>query len=249
MQLKEKNGIKFLESEIINTTHIFTTRIGGVSTEKEYASLNLGVRTQDDAENVAENYTRLSKTFNLSKIITPKQEHTDNVVVLDKNSDLNALYIADGFVTAQKGITIGVFTADCVPVLLYDDDKKVIAAVHSGWRGTTKKISVKAVKIMKEEFNCKNIKAAIGPSIGKCCFEIGEDTKQVFDVTHPHLAYLTKEYGNKFKSHVAGFIEEDLKEAGVTQIDRSDLCTYCSNDLFFSHRSTDKGRQGAFIKL
>ncbi len=249
MKLKEKNGIKFLESEIINTTHLFTTRVGGVSTQKEFASLNLGVRSADKSENIAENYSRLSKTFNLSKIITPKQEHTDNIVVLNKESDLNALYVADGFITAEKGITIGVFTADCVPVLLYDDNKKVIAAIHSGWRGTTKKIAAKAVKIMKEEFGCQSIVAAIGPSIGKCCFEIGEDTKKVFDTTHPHLSHLTKEYGSKFKSDVAGFIEADLTEAGIKQIDRSDLCTYCSNDLFFSHRHTDKGRQCAFIQL
>lgn len=254
ISLDKKNGLEGYFSDLLPVPHIFTTRLGGVSTEKPYCSLNLGVNTADDK--YRQNYEIVKRAMGFDKIVFAKQLHTDVVEVVNENNVADCKnsfdYGVDGIITDRKNIALCVFTADCVPVLLYDTVKKVIGAVHSGWRGTVQKIAKNAVTKMNHEFGCEpeNIIAAIGPSIGKCCFEIGEDAAEMFQNSHEEIyENLVKPCGEKYYADVAGFIEYDLRELGVSKIDRSDACTKCRNDIFFSHRCGDLGRQCAFIMM
>lgn len=103
---------------------------------------------------------------------------------LDRESRIPA---TDALVTNQPGICLMVLSADCVPVLLFEPEKRVVAAVHAGWRGTAANIVVETVRVMQENFGCdpQRVVAAIGPSIGKCCFEVGEEVARVFQQLFP----------------------------------------------------------------
>lgn len=254
IELKTVNGLCGFFSDSLSVPHVFTTRLGGVSDEGRFSSLNLGLNTED--EHFRENYKIVKRAMGFDKIVFAKQTHTANVEVVDESFAADCKpsfdYGVDGLVTNRPGLALCVFTADCVPVLLYDPKKQVIGAVHSGWRGTVGKISVNAVRVMKERFGCRaeDISAFIGPSIGKCCFEIGGDAAAMFEASHREdYVRLCKPCGDKFFADVAGFVECDLRRCGVREIERSDVCTKCRSDLLFSHRSGDGGRQCAFIMM
>ncbi len=246
------NGdIPVYKSNILDIPHAFTGRQGGVSRKNEFKSLNLGLRTEDDDENITENYRRIKALLGIERLVLAKQEHTAAVMAVDENdADKTFDFGVDGLVTNCKNLALGVFTADCVPVLLYDPVKAVIGAVHSGWRGTVQKICKNAVLLMAEKYGCipENIRAVIGPSIGKCCFEIGDDTAEEIKSAFPYVyhKYVVPKNG-KFLADNSGLVEYTLKEYGVTMVDKSCECTYCNNDMFFSHRKGDRGRQCGFI--
>lgn len=255
--LNKSGRIPCFESDMISVPHGFTTRLGGVSKQKEYSSLNLGVRTEDDIENVRQNYRLLKETFSVDKLILAKQEHTDKVIAVGKEElgtgeidSPSFPFGVDGLVTDVPGIALGVFTADCVPVLLHDSKRGVIGAVHSGWRGTVKKIILRAIELMQEKYGCEpsDITAAIGPSIRKCCFEIGEDTASLIRESYPDFySEILTPSGEKFFADTILCIEHDLKAVGVNRIDKSNVCTHCQNHLMFSHRQGDKARQLGII--
>lgn len=233
--------------------HAFLGRTGGVSSG-HLASLNLGRREEDSAENLAENKRRAVQTFGIDSegLITVSQVHGDNIIVVD-SPDTSPHGIksldADGLITNIKGMTIGILTADCVPVILYDGKNKVIAAVHAGWKGTAAKIAVKTVEIMAERYKSRpqEITAAIGPAIGPCCYKVGEDV--VAAVGHREEAAELRGCEWYLNLQKANFLQ--LQGAGVADIDLSDICTSCRTDLFFSHRAEQgkTGRQLSFISL
>lgn len=251
---------KYLFSRELNEIGIkncFTTRLGGVSHGK-ITGLNLGFRVGDKIEDVLLNYRLVAEDFGFEfeNIVTSKQEHTNNIKIVTcddcgkgvtKTSDIEA---TDGLVTGEKNIPLVVFSADCYPVLLADKEKKAIAAVHSGWRGTYLNISKNAVEIMKCEFGVKpeNIIAAVGPGIDRCCFETEKDVASMFD-----KKYVASEKDGKFYINLPEVIKESLKTAGVLEenIVFSERCTACENDIFYSYRSHKEktGRMGAFISL
>lgn len=254
IEFGNKNGLPGFFSDKLEIPHIFTTRHGGVSTEKPFHSLNLGVNTTD--ENYRKNYDIVKSAMGFDKIVFAKQTHTAVAEIVDESfaEDCRSSfdYGVDALVTDKRRLALCVFTADCVPVLLYDRVCGVIAAVHSGWRGTVKKITVNTVRLMIEKYGCdvKNLVAVIGPSIGKCCFETDFDAAEMFMKSHPDVyGKLIKPSGNKFFADVAGFIEYDLRNCGIINIDKSETCTKCRNDILFSHRCGDKGRQCAFIMM
>ena len=183
-----KNGVPVLYADGIEAAggavHGFSTRKGGVS-QGIFASLNLGLTRGDDPEHVRENYRRFLSavgTMDKTTFAMCNQVHGDTVRAIttaDVKSDLYGKlhYEADGMMTAIPGVALVVFSADCIPVLLYDPVRRVIAALHSGWRGTAAGIVTRAVERMEEVYGCRpeNILAAIGPGIGPCCFETHED--------------------------------------------------------------------------
>jgi len=140
---------------------------------------------------------------------------------------------ADGLVSAQPGLLLGMRTADCLAVLLVDRHRRAVAAIHAGWRGTVQRIAVGAVKKMHEEFGSapKEIEAAIGPGIGKCCFEVGDDVAEQFDpsVTSDH---------QRPRIDLDAANRKHLSEVGISEehIWSSDMCTHCSPEQFFSYR-------------
>ena len=255
------NDKLYYQSELfLNQTaicHGFTSRLGGVSNGK-ITGLNLGFRVGDDPNSVLENYKLICHDLNLNykSCVLAKQTHTDNIRIvteddagkgLIKESDIQD---TDGLITNIKGIPLIVFTADCVPILLFDPKKEVIAAIHSGWRGTVKEIGGKAVEMMKEHFGSepKNIIAAIGPSLGECCFEFGKDDADCFP-----KEYHSKQNNDKVYIDLWAMNKDILISRGVLarNIDISNLCTVCNSDIFYSYRThrENTGRQSAVIML
>ena len=150
-------------------------------------------------------------------------------------------------------MTLVVFTADCTPILLHDPVTGAVGAVHAGWRGTAQAIGAKAVKAMVEHFGCDpaDIRAAIGPNIGRCHFETDADVPEAMLAAYGEEAarYIEKR-GEKYFLDLKAINALALRRCGVTHIDISDDCTMCSPDRFWSHRVTRgiRGSQGAVIQ-
>jgi YfiH family protein len=252
-------------SKHIEIKHFITSRKGGVSAGA-YDSLNIGFGTNDFSINVLENRHRMAveTEIPLDSFIMANQVHGTNIeIVTGKYKGMgafyrdNALKATDAMITNQSEICLFIMNADCVPVLFYDPGKKVIGAAHAGWRGTVNKIAALTIKKMEETFGCNpsDILVGIGPSIGPCCYEVGEDV----------VDHVYKNFGNtknfvKQTDKSSKFIldlwytnEYQLIEAGVKpdSIEVSNICTLCNKDKFFSSRGGegDTGRFGAGIML
>lgn len=248
------NGIK----------HAFFTRKGGVS-EGSFESLNFAAgagEITDSEEKVIENYNIAASCFGLTKadICRSYQTHT-SVVELATNSDRGRGITlppydhgVDGLVTAEKDLLLSVRTADCVPVLLCDKELKVCSAVHAGWRGTVGGITKNAVRLMVEQgAKRENILAAIGPCIGKCCYEVGAELYNEFVSVSPGYSAFFDQSGEKYMLDLNLANETILTEAGIhpQNISVSNLCTKCNEEHFFSHRRSGvvRGTMSAFICL
>jgi len=251
----------YFQSELLlkmdKISHCFTTKCGGKSQGK-VTGLNLGFRCGDFKDTVTANYRQVAKdmSFPFERITAGRQTHSANIRIMTEDdagkgvSRESDMQDVDGLVTNVKNLPIVIYYADCVPILLADETAKVIAAVHSGWRGTVSQIATKAAEIMTVKFgsNPDNIKAVIGPSIGPCCFETGKEVAEQFDLD------LVKEKQN-------GKYMVDLWEANrrillgcnikPQNIEVLKLCTVCRNDIFYSYRTHKDatGRMGAFIML
>lgn len=234
---------------------IFTTRHGGVSSHP-YDSLNLSFHRGDSAENVMKNFKLLSEDIGIPMeyMVLTRQVHGSDITVVDKQHCGMGLLRertfgeSDGLITAERNVALVTFHADCVPVYLYDFKKGVIGLIHSGWRSTLQKISSKAVKIMKEEFNCNvsDIYAVIGPCIRKCCFEVGADVYEDFLRAFSGCSEAFFESGSgKRKIDLLYLIVNTLVNEGIPleNIHDMNICTVCEKELFFSHRG-GQGRSG-----
>jgi len=253
------DDIVYMKSPNSKTKHAFTTRFGGVSSVI-HQSLNLAHRSNDEYDNVKENYSRLCKILGISTddIVCSNQVHGTHIRVATKD-DRNTLFMskpdqADGSITQTPGVALMVFTADCVPILLHDPVKKIIGAVHAGWRGTVADIAGVAIRKMESEFNCSpaDIRAAIGPCISMCCFETNNDVTDALAGSLPGSAGdCIIKHGDKFKVDLKQANRIFLENAGVTDIIVSDECTSCLSDKYWSHRKTggQRGSQVAIIVL
>ena len=184
-----------------------------------------------------------------SDVYMPVQRHTDRVLELD--SDLSPVE-ADAVVTRKKGLLIGVQVADCVPILLFDDRKSAVGAVHAGWRGTAGRIIIRSIERMMRRFGSSpaDIRVAIGPSIKGGCYEVGPEVRNaICDAMGEgdYCALLNGKYyidlpmANAVQAMSAGIPEENVWT--------SDVCTHCNPDDFHSYRRhrNHSGRQGGFI--
>lgn len=253
----KKDNLEYLTAEGIRVPHCFTTRSGGVSTGV-LSSMNLAIRLDEQEENVLENYRILGSAlgFSLSDLVMTRQTHSDFVRVVDRSDCRGCFHRdypeCDALVTNTPGIALVVFTADCTPILLHDPMTGAVGAVHAGWRGTAADIAGKTVQAMEDAFGCdpKNIRAAIGPNIGKCCFETGPDVPEAM------LAAFGKDVegsirpaGSKYYVNLKEINALALCRRGVTHIEISPDCTMCQPQRFWSHRYTQgsRGSQGAVI--
>jgi YfiH family protein len=158
----------------------------------------------------------------------------------------------DGLVTNTPGLALVVFTADCTPILLHDPVTGAVGAVHAGWRGTALDIAGKAVRTMMDAFGCKpeNIRSAIGPNIGFCCFETDAEVPEAMVKTFgSDVEDYIRPAGEKYYVNLKEINRYALRRAGVTQTEISPDCTVCSHQRFWSHRVTRglRGSQGAVI--
>ena len=260
---KNTSGVIYMKSDVVKSSHAFTTRFGGVS-EGIHKSLNLGENRGDEPERVSENYRRLGNALGIDggKIVVSRQIHTDNVRIVDAG-DAHKLfapvpYEADALVTNQRGLSLMIFIADCVPVLLEDTKNDVIAAVHCGWRSSVMDILGKTVNKMLELGAApEKINAAIGPSIGCCCFETGPEVPAAIDgwlgAAGGRFYMPEKDVSGKFMVDLRGANKQRLLDLGVQahNIDVSEECTVCKHDKYWSHRATkgQRGSQAALIML
>jgi len=262
MRIDEKNGVKYCVFENIEKTglvsHAFTTKVGGVSSGV-YESLNVSYTRGDDKANVDENIKRICTCLDVDSrnIICGHQVHGKSILKVTKE-DIGREGITDfdGYMTNEKGVVLSTFHADCVPIFLVDTENKAIAMVHSGWRGTVQKICLEAINKMGEEYGTKaeNIVAAIGPSIGQCCFQVDmpviKEFRAAFDFADEYIIKDEKSEGH-FMLDLWGVNRRMLEEAGVKDIDVTDKCTMCNEELFYSHRRTgnERGSMAAYICL
>lgn len=263
--------------------HGFSTRRGGLTLcyapEDAAGELNLGFTADDERENVLENRRLLAEAITGSAdtpIVTLKQFHSGLVRVAGADS-AGGPCRGDGLITAERGILIGVQTADCTPVLVADRRRKVVAAFHAGWRGTVKRIVERGIGRMRVEFGSRpeDLIAAIGPGIGACCYPVGEEVLSEFESQFEyarelfHEVYSTDPVRTKYPmlfltqrapghSPIGPALHLDVAEANRRQLLAAGVpskaitmvggCTVCHGELFFSHRAS-KGHCGRMLSV
>jgi len=192
----------------------------------------------------------LDHGFGLRDSVLPEQIRTvkqiHSAIVVDAASSVKE---GDAIISDHSGTVVGIKTADCVPVLLVDASAKVVAAIHAGWRGTAENIVAGTIQqlVTRWEVDPGNIRAAIGPSIGVCCYEVGPDVARRFGKWMPELEHAAA----PVQLDLRAINEVQLKEAGVTNVWKSAECTFCAPERFFSFRREREqaGRMMSFIGL
>jgi len=224
-----------------------------VKNRKFFNNFSLALHTGDNIEEIYKNREIFKKQFNENvKIVTLKQVHSDKIVNIDEIELLNGwieLPIeADAMVTTKRDVLLNILTADCLAIIVADENNGVIGAAHAGWRGTKQEIVKKLVKKMLTlGAEIENIKCAIAPGICGKCYEVGQEVANEF-IDYPQ-ALEQKENGKWLFDNREVNITQ-LKELGIKaeNIEYTDYCTYCDNDKFFSYRKGDvKGRFVTFI--
>ena len=258
---KNENGLVYMTSTVLPVRNVFTTRFGGVSTGY-LSSLNLVDGHGDEPENIRENFRRVAALMGVGAddCAVTRQVHGNAVRLVDERDRHVCLsrvpYEADGIATAVKGMPIFCFTADCVPVLLCTRGGTAAAAVHCGWRSSTGDILGNALRQLETlGASPEEICAAIGPAIGRCCFETDDDVPEAI------TAWLGGDTEGLFVRRGDGKTMVDLRAANARRlcqlgvaperIDISEECTFCSHEKYWSHRYTHgmRGGQCACIML
>lgn len=266
-------------SKIPWLVHGFSTRVGGFSRTYGGRALNLGF-TKDDSKAAVERnraaFLRQLGTAGEPKsppLVTLRQVHSDIIRFVD--SPPESQFMGDGLITATPGLLLGIQTADCLPIILVDPKRRAVGVFHAGWRGTVKRIVEKGLGEMHRCFGsrARDLKAAIGPGIHGCCYEVGADVREKFESQFAYAAKLFREveesdpvrekYPMLFltarapghsvlpKKIFLDLVEanrQQLLAAGVPakSIEASPLCTNCNTDILFSYRA-EKGKTGRMM--
>jgi YfiH family protein len=237
--------------------HGVFTRLGGVSREP-FDSLNLSISVPDQPEAVMENRRRFYQAMAVSRsqVARTIQVHGAKVAAVGPADVETVQQATDGLVTATADLPLVMAFADCAPIMLYDPKREVVGIAHAGWRGTVAGVCQEAVAKMVQVYGSSpaDIRAAIGPAIGPCCYEVGGDVVRAvvsaFGTEDSLLRPSPKGQGSLcFDQWAAN--ELALHRAGVRQVERADICTACHVDEWFSHRAEGgrTGRFGAIIAL
>lgn len=231
----------------------FVTDRASAKTEDGFT---LSFSSHPDREFIHLNRRRLANAIGVlpQRLFLPSQVHGDRIVRVTSETTTADLMETDALVTSEKGVCVAVMSADCVPILLYDPVKSVVAAVHSGWRGTVQKILSKTIIYLEEHYNSqpRDLLAGIGPSVCQESYEVGEEVIEQFASNFTNASRLmipTMQGKAKLDLWEANRIQ--LVESGVEQknIRVANLCTVIQNEWFFSARKGDKGRFAAGIVL
>ncbi len=256
LELVESNGLSFLRAPhlgaIPGLEHAFMGRAGGVS-PAPFNSLNFG--GDDGADNVRANKELLGRAFTLPSegVFTVKQVHGSDVFVIkDRGFPYATRPSADAIITAEANVPIGILTADCVPVLLYDPASKTVAAAHAGWRGLTAGVLQETLAVLSSNYavSSRNILAAIGPHIGPCCYEVSDDLVSSFkDAGLERGRYFIRDESG-LRLDLGAAAADVLASLGVPakNISPPGPCTACNRALYYSYRRDGvTGRQLSFI--
>ncbi len=263
MQMKRSKRIHYIDVTFSvpgRSVQGFTTRHEGVS-RAPYNSLNLGMGTDDQNFNVEGNRSLLANAFGIGPdaLVTVRQTHGSDILVIDEQNEDYSHFLgieSDAIITNQSNVMIGICVADCVPILLCDPKKGVVAAVHAGWQGTAAKLAAKTVAAMKSCFDCNpaELQAAIGPCIGPCCYEVDGPVRQAFlNSALPWDQFSRPSGEGKWQLDLPAANRDLLQGAGLptASIQASDMCVCCHRELFFSYRRDkgETGRQMGFIMI
>jgi purine-nucleoside/S-methyl-5'-thioadenosine phosphorylase / adenosine deaminase len=278
-------GIRVLRAPALNRipwlVHGFSSRTGGASTAYGGKTLNLGFTKHDPRENVEKNRSKLLLAAGAAQnrkpwpVVSLRQIHSDLIHIV-RSAEPGPL-AGDGLITNVPGIALAILTADCFPVLLVDTKNKAVGAFHAGWRGTVARIAVKGLGLMRRHYGTlpEDVRAAIGPGIQQCCYEVGEELRTKFESQLDLAGDLFREvqesdpvkekYPLLFMNQRAPGhgdlctkLHLDLREAnrrqliaaGVPEKQISALpeCTACDTPRFFSHRA-EKGHTGRMMAV
>ncbi len=242
MRWRDEDGVRWLEAELPGARAAFSTRVGGVS-DAPYDSLNLAVLTGDRREDVRENRHRLAGAIGVDpeRVLIGRQVHGADIAHHDAAPRPSAfadpgpeLPEVDGQVTAVPGLAPLVMVADCLPVAMAGE--KGVAMLHCGWRGLAAGILARGAAEIEASA------AAVGPGIGPCHFEVGEEVLDAFAPLGEGIAD-----GRMLDLRVVA--RRLLERAGVGEVEVSELCTSCEPELFYSHRRDggDTGRQAGVV--
>lgn len=260
--------------------HGFSTRHGGASRAYGKASLNLGFTAHDQRATVVKNRSALISAVNTGnkgalQLATLRQVHSDLIHFVSKAS--GHPLAGDGLITNTPGLLLAVLTADCLPVVVVDPTHRAVGVFHAGWRGTVKRIVEKGVGEMRKHFGSDpaQLRAAIGPGIRNCCYQVGPEVKDTFQAQFAYGSELFRETKERNEIHerypllfltarapghselpkkifldLAEANRRQLLAAGVPAKNISDIgmCTSCKPELFFSHRA-EKGKTGRMMAV
>ena len=261
----EKEGIQYLQfRKLLKYSDIITHGYSlGIDKNFRTARANKQKLPEQEAKKAIKDYENLGKCIDikLNKMVKPNQAHTDKIQIVEKHIlenepdfNLEVYDKTDGLITNKKDIALATTNADCILLLFFDPVNKVIANVHSGWRGTIQRISVKTVQKMVNKFNCKpeNIICCICPSIRKCHFEVRKDVKDLFEEKFKDIVDISKiiekqpcEKGTDEKWNVDTIelnkmllVQDGLKPENIID---SKICTVCNSNKLHSYRVEKEG--------
>jgi len=222
-----------------NLRHCFFSRENGVS-EGYYKSLNCGLGSRDKKENVLKNLKYVSKKIGCKaeSLITLNQNHSNKIIYFGNQNEIENKLYGDAIICAVKNIGVGVLTADCAPILFYDPQKKVIASVHSGWKGALKGI-IKNTLNKFNELNCnsKDLIAVVGPCIDKKSYEVKKDFfKKFADIDKKNNIFFEKITDEKYFFDLRGFVNKEISNLGVKNIENIEMDTFSNAEFFYSYR-------------
>jgi len=263
MAFHQPDAVRYLAFELLETqelVHAIFTRQGGVSPEP-WSALNVGGTVGDEPERVMENRRRAFQALGqpLDSMYDVWQTHSADVVIANAPRLPGVPHLkADAILTDRPGVTLFMRFADCVPILLYDPQHKVIGLAHAGWQGTIKKVVAATLQVMQMRYStqAEEVLAAIGPSVGPHHYEIGpEVAKQVREVFGDDASGLLPQSTNG-TSDAPLKVQFDLwqanrlilEQAGVIHIENAEICTACHLEDWYSHRG-ERGKTGRFGAL
>lgn len=230
--------------------HAVFTRLGGVS-RPPFASLNLGHSVGDDPVAVEINHQRMCQALHIqrSQIVTCHLIHSPHVWVVTAADKGRVVGHGDAMVTADPGVYLGMRFADCAPILLHDPQRRAVGLAHAGWRGTAVNVATAVVQAMVGELGCspQTMTAVIGPAIGRCCYQVGEEVIQAVEAAmgQDGSGLFSRRNGRHAYFDLWEANRRQLAAAGVGRVVVAGLCTACRTDRFFSHRG-ERGHTGRF---
>ena len=252
MQRYQQNGVAFYRFAGLEAApavqHAVFTRRGGVS-RPPFAELNLGHTVGDDLPAVQENHRRVYGVLDASPstAVTAWLVHGRTVAVVDQDHAGQVVRHVDALITQTADLLLLLRFADCLPLLLYDPVQLAVGLVHAGWRGTVQGVAVATVQAMQQAFGSRpaDLWAGIGPGIGPCCYEVGDDVVDAVRAAFPHPQRFLPRVGHAWHFDLPAANAAQLEALGVRHIELTGLCTGCQTEEFFSHRA-ERGRTGRF---
>ena len=263
----KKDGIEYIQfrklleyKDVI--THAFTIGVEHDYRQPLYNKEN--ILTMNQIEENRQSYKKLTEALDIeyTDIVKTNQVHSDNIQIVEKKIHQNhpdfvekCYEGTDGFITNKRNLALCTTNADCILLIMFDAKNKVIANVHSGWRGTIKKIVAKTIDKMKETYNSnpEDIICCISPSIRKCHFEVDTDVKDMFCSNFDNIEDMIEQKGNKWYIDTIGINKKLLSEKGLKEenVIDSKICTVCNSELVHSYRGSNhkNGLELSIIEL